>query len=157
MPPSIDLVSAPLDGTINVPKTFEFKDNKNRYKTDNAVDQIETMIAQYSNPSWPTIHGDAEPGTTVLLTGSTGNLGSHILETLLRDPKFLRIYAFNRHSPHQPLDRHIKRFENNGFDKACLTSDKLIFVEGDTSQDNLGIDPSLFNEVHMILSPCFEM
>ena len=156
MPPSIDLVSAPLDGTINVPQTIESKGNKGRYKTDNAVDQIEKMIAQYSNPNWPTIHGNPEPGTVVLLTGSTGNLGSHILETLLRDPKILRIYAFNRHSPRQPLDRHIERFENNGFDKSCLTSDKLIFVEGDTSQDNLGIDPSLFNEV-CIMPPCFEM
>ena len=119
-------------------------------KTDNVkshVDQIETMIAHYSNPSWPTIHGNAEPGTTALLTGSTGNLGSHILETLLRDSRILRIYAFNRHSSHQPLDRHIERFENNGLDKALLTSDKLIFVEGDPSQDNLGVEPSLFNEV----------
>ena len=123
----------------------------------NVVDRIEMMIAQYSNPSWATIRGNPEPGTTVLLTGSTGNLGSYILKTLLRDPKILRIYAFNRHSSHQPLDRHIERFENNGFDKAWLTSDKLTFVEGDTSQDDLGIEPSLFNEVCITLSPCFEM
>ena len=152
----MDSVCAPLNGsTINIPKTSKFNCNK----TDNAVDQIETMIAQYSNPSWPTIHGNPDPGTTVLLTGSTGNLGSHILETLLRDPKILRIYAFNRHSPQQPLDRHIKQFEINGLDKAWLTSDKLTFVQGDTSQnDDLGIDPSLFNEVcHITLSPFFEM
>ena len=125
-------------------------------KTDNVkshVDQIETMIAHYSNPSWPTIHGNAEPGTTALLTGSTGNLGSHILETLLRDSRILRIYAFNRHSSHQPLDRHIERFENNGLDKALLTSDKLIFVEGDPSQDNLGVEPSLFDKVCITLPP----
>ena len=118
-------------------------------KIDNVkshVDEIETMIAQYLKP-WPTIHGSAEPGTTILLTGSTGNLGSHILEALLRDPRILRIYAFNRASSHQPLDRHISRFENNGLDKALLISKKLTFLEGDASQDNLGVESSVFNQV----------
>jgi hypothetical protein len=121
-------------------------------KIDNVkshVDQIETMVSQYSKP-WPTIHGIAEPGTTVLLTGSTGNLGSHILEALLRDPRILLIYAFNRSSSHQPLDRHISRFENNGLDKALLTSEKLTFLEGDASQDNLGVESSVFNQVCII-------
>ena len=118
-------------------------------KIDNVkshVDQIEMMIAQYSKP-WPKILGIPEPGTTVLLTGSTGNLGSHILEALLRDPRILRIYAFNRTSSHQPLDRHIRRFENNGLDKVLLTSEKLTFLEGDVSQDNLGVGSSVFNQV----------
>ena len=114
------------------------------------VDQIETMIAQYSKP-WPTIHGIAEPGTTILLTGSTGNLGSHILEALLRDPRISQIYALNRPSSHQPLDRHISRFENNGLDKALLTSEKLVFLEGDASQDNLGVESSVFNQVCILL------
>ena len=121
-------------------------------KIDNVkshVDQIEAMIAQYSKP-WPAIHGSAEPGTTVLLTGSTGNLGSHILDALLRDPRILRIYAFNRASSHQPLDRHIGRFENNGLDKALLTSEKLTFLEGDASQDNLGVESSVFKQVSIL-------
>ena len=119
------------------------------------VNQIETMIAQYSHP-WPTVNGDAEPDTVVLLTGSTGNLGSHILEALLRDPRILRIYAFNRPSSRQIslLDRHIERFEDKGFDEALLTSEKLTFIEGDVSQDNLGVLSSVFNEVHA--SPEYE-
>ena len=112
------------------------------------IDQMETMIAQYSNP-WPKINGTSEPGTIVLLTGSTGNIGSHILEALLQDSRILRIYAFNRSSSRQVslLDRHIERFEDKGFDKGLLTSKKLVSVEGDASQDNLGVSPSVFNEV----------
>ena len=132
-------------------------DSNKADSVESHVDQIETMIAHYSNTSWPTIHGNSEPGTTVLLTGSTGNLGSHILETLLRDPRILRIYAFNRRSSQQPLDRHIERFENNGLDEALLKSGKLTFVEGDASQDDLGVEPSLFNEVCITLPPCFEI
>lgn len=114
----------------------------------NHVDQIETMITRYSNP-WPTIKGTAEPGTVVLLTGSTGNIGSHILEALLRDSRILRIYAFNRPSFRQVslLDRHRERFEDKGFDKALLTCEKLTFLEGDASQDNLGVSSLVFNEV----------
>jgi FlaA1/EpsC-like NDP-sugar epimerase len=117
------------------------------------VDQIETMITQYSNP-WPTVIGKAEPGTVVLLTGSTGNIGSHILEALLRDPRILRIYAFNRPSSRQVslLDRHMERFEDKGFDTALLTSEKLAFVEGDASQPNLGVPSSVFNEVWYLIT-----
>ena len=116
------------------------------------VDQIETMIARYSN-SWPTVNGNAGPGTIVLLTGSTGNIGSHILEALLRDPRILRIYAYNRPSPRQVslLDRHRERFEDKGFDKALLASEKLVFLEGDASQDDLGVPTSVFDEVGTIL------
>lgn len=111
---------------------------------------METMIAQYSNP-WPTINVNAEPGSVVLLTGSTGSIGSHILETLLRDPRILRIYAFNRPSRQVSLlDRHIERFEDKGFDKALLNSKKIVFLEGDASRDNLGVPLSVFNEVFFL-------
>ena len=115
------------------------------------VDLIETMVAQYSSP-WPTVKGNAEPGTVVLLTGSTGNIGSHILEALLRDPRILRIYAYNRPSPRRVslLDRHRKRFEDKGFDKALLAYEKLVFLEGDASQNDLGVPSLVFNEVHHI-------
>ena len=106
------------------------------------------MITQYSSP-WPTISGNAEPGMVVLLTGSTGNIGSHILEALLRDPRILRIYAFNRPSTRQVslLDRHRERFEDKDFDKALLASEKLVFLEGDASRDNLGVPSLVYNEV----------
>ena len=114
------------------------------------VDQMEMMIAQYSN-HWPTINGNSESGTVVLLTGSTGNIGSHILEALLRDTRISRIYAFNRPSSRQvsQLDRHIERFEDKGFDTGLLISEKIVFVEGDASQDNLGLPSSIFNEVYL--------
>ena len=112
------------------------------------VDQIENMIAQYSS-AWPTVDGNAEPGMVVLLTGSTGNIGSHILEALLRESRILRIYAFNRPSsrPVSLLDRHRERFEDKGFDESLLVSQKLVFLEGDTSQDDLGVSSLVFNEV----------
>ena len=140
--PTVDRLSKYLVSLVSDPNWTE--DVKSH------VDQIETMIAQYLNP-WKTVNGNAEPGMVVLLTGSTGNIGSHILEGLLRDSRILRIYAFNRPSPRQPevslLDRHRERFEDKGFDKALLASEKLVFLEGDASQDDLGVSSLVLNEV----------
>jgi hypothetical protein len=43
---------------------------------------------------------------TVLLTGSTGHLGTHVLLRLLQDERVARIYAFNRPSHKCPTLRH---------------------------------------------------
>lgn len=123
--------------------------NRNHEDVKSHVDQMESMIAQYSNP-WPTVDWNSEPGMVVLLTGSTGSIGSHILEALIREPRILRIYAFNRPSSRQVslLDRHRERFEDKGFDKALLASEKLVFLEGDASQDRLGVSSLIYNEVY---------
>ena len=142
--PTIDRLTNYLVSLVANPNPKRTEDIKSH------VDQMETMIAQYSNP-WPTINVNAEPGSVVLLTGSTGSIGSHILETLLRDPRILRIYAFNRPSRQVSLlDRHIERFEDKGFDKALLNSKKIVFLEGDASRDNLGVPLSVFNEVFFL-------
>ena len=93
-------------------------------------------MTKYSNP-WPTINSNAEPGTVVLLTGSTGNIGSHIFKALLWGSRILQIYAFNQLSSRQVslLDRHREQFEDKGFDKALLIFEKLTFLEGDALQD----------------------
>ena len=138
--PTVDRLTNYLVGLVADPNWTE--------DVNSHVDQIENMITQYSNP-WPTVDWNSEPGMVVLLTGSTGSIGSHILEALLREPRILRIYAFNRPSSRQVslLDRHRERFEDKGFDKSLLVSQKLVFLEGDASQDGLGVSSLVFNEV----------
>ena len=140
--PTVDRLTNYLVGLVADPIPNWTEDVKNH------VDHIETMITQYSQP-WPTVDGNSEPGMVVLLTGSTGNIGAHILEALLREPRILRIYTFNRPSSRQVslLDRHRERFEDKGFDTLLLTSEKLVFLEGDASQDDLGVSSLIFNEV----------
>src|ERR1700761_7853417 len=61
---------------------------------------VEAMIARYSegfdDPVIQTRMTAHSTGAVVLLTGSTGGLGSHILEILLSNPSVERVYAFNR-------------------------------------------------------------
>lgn len=85
----------------------------------------------------------------VLLTGSTGNLGSALLEYMVARPCFVRIYAFNRKDRH---GRDIKQRQSEalierGFDSSIVNSPKIIFVEGDTARPDLGIEKDLYEEV----------
>jgi hypothetical protein len=50
---------------------------------------------------------------TIVLTGSTGHLGTHILECLLSEDKVAHVYAFNRPSKAgSSLERHEKALSN---------------------------------------------
>ncbi|KAJ6473938.1 putative aminoadipate reductase [Mycena vulgaris] len=112
--------------------------------------EMETLIAKYS------CSGIAGPeafapspseSVVVLLTGSTGNLGSQILASLLMDNRVLKIYAFNRPSGRPIADRHVGIFNRRGLDTLLLASPKLVYVEGEADQDNLGLKSALYQEM----------
>ncbi|RDB20216.1 Non-canonical non-ribosomal peptide synthetase FUB8 [Hypsizygus marmoreus] len=109
--------------------------------------RIEEMIEKYAaglpGPADVSSHtpvGKCPP--VVLLTGSSGNLGSQILATLLEDDRIEKVYAFNRRSTGAPtiLARHVERFKDRGLDVSLLESKKLVFLSGDTTQPDLGLD-----------------
>ncbi|KAF8974264.1 hypothetical protein BDZ97DRAFT_1772696 [Flammula alnicola] len=84
----------------------------------------------------------------VLLTGTTGNLGAQLLESLLRDPRISQVYALNRSASSKSLtERHEERFRDKALDLSLLKSDKLTAIEGDLSQKNLGLSSSLYDEI----------
>ncbi|KAH0581547.1 hypothetical protein H2248_011256 [Termitomyces sp. 'cryptogamus'] len=117
-------------------------------------DLIESLIAKYSTDLGPIVVKNAFPQSrpstlVVLLTGSTGNLGSQILAELLNENSVDKVYAFNRLSPNDAtmFDRHRKRFRDIGLDTGLLESDKLIFVEGDSALPGLGLDKGLYKQL----------
>ncbi|KAJ7673364.1 hypothetical protein B0H17DRAFT_1083222 [Mycena rosella] len=103
--------------------------------------QMDRLIAKYSPSIGRTQATAATAGpAVVLLTGSTGNLGSRILASLLKDDRALKIYAFNRSSAGRTMsDRHLDIFNEMGLDKLLLASPKLVFIEGQVDQTNLGL------------------
>lgn len=93
------------------------------------------------------------PGAVVLLTGSTGTLGSYILAHLISDPRVLRVYALNRAaSGKSTLDRQTDAFVDRGLDVALLQSPKFKLITGDASREHLGVDESTYIEVSAVLS-----
>ncbi|KAJ7144760.1 putative aminoadipate reductase [Mycena crocata] len=104
---------------------------------------IEEMIAKFSHgldqPIIPAREASSSGGAVVLLTGSTGGLGSHILEILLGLAGVERVYAFNRRGRTSASERQKNAFIDHALDAALLSSTKLVYLEGDTSTAELGL------------------
>lgn len=83
----------------------------------------------------------------VLLTGSTGALGSQLLAQMLRDERIEKIYAINRYSSIPIKERQKQSFEDKGLDVSLLDNIKLVYVETDTSKRLLGLEEEFYQEV----------
>ncbi|KAJ3726812.1 male sterility protein-domain-containing protein [Lentinula raphanica] len=109
------------------------------------AESIEAMVSKYStgldgNNDSPSSHKPRTVNETVLLTGSTGNLGCYILASLLLIPNVQRVYTFNRRSATQNiLERHRAHFAEKGLDVALLSSPKLVHLEGDIALPSLDL------------------
>ncbi|KAJ7488851.1 putative aminoadipate reductase [Mycena latifolia] len=109
---------------------------------------VEEMIAKYSKGFEESI---IEPkalsssgGVVVLLTGSTGGLGSHLLEMLLSLASVERVYAFNRKGRTHVSERQKEAFTDRALDVNFLSSGKLVYLEGDTSKPDLGVPADVY-------------
>lgn len=124
-----------------------------------AKQEIEDMIEKYSSgfgdkvsyvgaSSSRRTNGTFSNGHVVLLTGSTGGLGSYLLASLLNNKDVTVVYAFNRPSKTGTIkQRQRAAFEDRGLETALLESEKLVYVEGDTAQQTLGLTSQLYEEV----------
>lgn len=121
-----------------------------------AIENIEKMIEKYSVGlsgsvrDYPTTPSD---GAVVLLTGSTGGLGSYLLDSLLRSGNVRQVFAFNRPSRGSATIRERQRssFEDRKLDTSSLDSKKLVFVEGDSAAEHIGLDSATYEEVMDLL------
>jgi hypothetical protein len=125
------------------------------------IEAMEEMIRRYEFPARKgTAHRSHRPtnyqGRTVLLTGSTGHLGSQILEGLLRDPSIPKVYTINRPVASQSIaDRHRERFRDKGLEEGLLGSPKIVYLETEYSNAQLGLSNELYSEVSRRLSACY--
>ncbi|KZP17473.1 putative aminoadipate reductase [Athelia psychrophila] len=114
---------------------------------------IEKMIEKYSAGLTDTPKLISEATATappaVLLTGSTGGLGSYMLETLLKDPSVERVYAYNRpaRGAMTSQDRQRAAFVDRGFELQLLESDRLVYLEGDSALPKLGLSEEVYEEL----------
>ncbi|KAJ7916044.1 putative aminoadipate reductase [Mycena leptocephala] len=104
---------------------------------------VEEMIVKYSAGFKEAIvherSGNSSAGMVVLLTGSTGGLGSHILEILLGLDSVQRVYAFNRRGKTPVHERQRQSFIDRVLNVQLLSSDNLVYLVGDTTKPDLGL------------------
>lgn len=117
------------------------------------TEAIEQMLAKYSVglPATFTRQPDsgAHPSPVVLLTGSTGGLGSYMLASMVENPAVVRIFTYNRPGRHGAdiQSRHREMFEDRGLDMALLDSEKIVYLEGDAAAPRLGLPDDVYEEV----------
>lgn len=112
------------------------------------IDDVLETMAQYSKEFTPHTGTDPLPSyDVVLVTGTTGTIGSNVLAQLVADPKVERVYGLNRESP-APLDtRQRIALSERGLDPSVVDSPKVVLLEGTVSQLKLGLPDDLYEEL----------
>ncbi|KAF7798276.1 hypothetical protein EIP86_009494 [Pleurotus ostreatoroseus] len=111
--------------------------------------QILAMIDKYGSGIQTVTRMDATPqdNVVVLLTGTTGNIGSHILATLLADGRVSKVYALNRSGSHSEVGRRQRAaFEDRGLPVDLLSEEKFIPLTGDLTRERFGLG-EYFDEI----------
>lgn len=118
------------------------------------IGKMEAMLAKYSHglpqAKKDTTHCQAQ-GLTVILTGSTGSLGSYLLDCLLVNTLVTKVICLNRGA-----DTEIKQKNGNRL-RGLITEwgDKVQFLTTDLSKNNLGLGADdykmLANEASFII------
>ena len=113
-------------------------DVKQKEKADE-IEEMETMIKRYSTfekhvpgPS------PAPEGHVVVLTGSTGSLGAHLLALLLTDSKAHKVYCLVRGE--KPYERVLEALRKRGLSVPDTT--RLVALTCDLSRSDLGLSPA---------------
>jgi len=84
------------------------------------------------------ISGKKEQPRNVLLTGSTGYLGAHLLYELLQETD-AHIYCFIRGDNDEHIQGRLKSIIEFYFPEEVIDRERITVVQGDLTQDNLGL------------------
>ena len=91
----------------------------------------------------------SNPGDVILVTGTTGSLGCHLLVQLALSPEVRRVYAFNRPSSNGDAIRHRqeKALLERGLNAEILELGQVVMVEGDLARPKFGLPVDVFDEL----------
>ncbi len=96
-------------------------------------------------------NGDVKASSeTVLVTGTTSRLDSHLLAQLLAREDVVRVYALNRESSgsvEKLQQRSRDAFVQWGLDESLLDSGKVSFHAADLAKPYFALGESLYEEV----------
>ena len=114
---------------------------------------MEDVVARMTKGITPGPRGAPIPTPdqeVVLITGTTGDLGSRLISELIATPRVQTIYAFNRGELKALLDRqekaihvHSKHVDFRGE----VERGRVVLLFGDMTKDGWGIDAQTFDQV----------
>lgn len=115
--------------------------------TVNPEQPLLEMVDKYSKNfenHIPSLEPPAEE--IIVVTGTTGSIGSSILAECLKSPNVKHVYALNRPST-DPRSAQKVAFAERGFDPSLVDTQKLTFLNADLAAGDLGIGESLLEEL----------
>ncbi|KAF7363153.1 putative polyketide synthase [Mycena venus] len=97
----------------------------------------------------PTLDHSTPEVHTVLLTGTTGALGCHLLAHLLANASIRTVYALNRENGDGGLliNRQAAALQKQGLSPALARSEKLVLLIGDLGEVDFGISAEMMVEL----------
>lgn len=114
------------------------------------IQEVTNMINKYAvDLPHPVSAEPSRREIVVLLTGSTGNIGSSILAALLTHPRVHKVYTLNRTSSTSVAERQTAAFVEHKFPVELLADPKLRSLTGDVSS---ALDGAAAQEVRRQLS-----
>ncbi|KAJ8488655.1 hypothetical protein ONZ45_g13880 [Pleurotus djamor] len=141
MPPTTP--SSPRDSGADAPAGTRNYPPDRLALVEDLLEKNMTRIVPSDRPRVPQTPGEI----VVLLTGSTGALGSYLLKLLIDDTRIHHIYAHNRPASKSVYDRQATSFQEIGLDVSALSSSKITLLEGDMRQENLGLDALVYQNL----------
>lgn len=113
---------------------------------------IQQFIQQYDRT--PNVQAPLAPRSPpmehVVVTGTTGGLGSHLLAQLLAHDRVERVWALNRKSSaiSQSVEqRQLDSFKDKLLDVDLLRHPKLVLLDSDLTEERLGVPSGVYAEV----------
>ena len=113
----------------------------------NPADHLVKMVEKYSKNFGDHIPSLQPPTEDIIvITGTTGSIGSSILVNCLKSPNIKHIYALNRSSV-DPVEAQKVALERRGFDPSLAETPKLTLLNADLAAGDLGIGELLLEEL----------
>lgn len=129
--PTLSQLSVSL---LNMTATTKQDDHYRVAKMQSLLDKYVALLPTTTKATYPTLREDSD-NWTVLLTGSTGSLGSYILHELQNDRRIKRIVCLNRSS--DAAKRHVITGRERGL--SGIDSARVTFWQADLASPLLGL------------------
>lgn len=120
--------------------------------SDETPETISTMVERY-NSNWlrsktiELMEPRYEEKEHVILTGTTGGLGSYLLAQLLRSDRVGKVWALNRKSSEGSEARQRASFKDKLLDVRLLESKKLLLLDVELQEEKLGLSDRFYDEI----------
>ncbi|KAI9750497.1 MAG: Transmembrane osmosensor [Chaenotheca gracillima] len=125
-------------------KTEDSPNNLVQIQTQNMKDYYTRYTANLPNSARKRRDRIQRDGDTVILTGSTGSLGSYLLDSLVRRDNVKKIYCLNRAEDGMKIQKEVSQ------PRGLLTAwpaGRIQFLKVDLSKSKFGLDQNLYNEL----------